>query len=406
MAMYRYEAISADGKTVTGVMEAASSSAVVQQLRETGHIPVTAEEKPPAMADGFAGLSASDKLSLREITFFTQELSILLKAGLSMEQALEMLLKLAASKRLSDFCTFLLSRIRVGDSLSQALAASAHPPSSVYISMVRAGEMGGAAALDDMLARLSDYLAKAQQIRESLTTTLLYPAILVAVTLISLIIIFAFVIPEFEPLFASNGAVPPASAAMLLGISHLFSDYGLVLAVVFGAALAACGYALKQEAMRDRFDRFVAGIPYAGQLLTKIEGARFCHTLAALHASRVPLGEALAIATAGLGNSHLRAQLEKAAMLVREGAPLWAALEKFNLFPSLLRQLVRLGEETGQLDKLLAKTADIYDRDVQRSLTRMVTLAAPVITVFMGTVIAGIIMTVLSAILSINELPL
>ncbi len=384
MAMYRYEAISADGKTVTGVMEAASSSAVVQQLRETGHIPVTAEEKPPAMADGFAGLSASDKLSLREITFFTQELSILLKAGLSMEQALEMLLKLAASKRLSDFCTFLLSRIRVGDSLSQALAASAHPPSSVYISMVRAGEMGGAAALDDMLARLSDYLAKAQQIRESLTTTLLYPAILVAVTLISLIIIFAFVIPEFEPLFASNGAVPPASAAMLLGISHLFSDYGLVLAVVFGAALAACGYALKQEAMR----------------------ARFCHTLAALHASRVPLGEALAIATAGLGNSHLRAQLEKAAMLVREGAPLWAALEKFNLFPSLLRQLVRLGEETGQLDKLLAKTADIYDRDVQRSLTRMVTLAAPVITVFMGTVIAGIIMTVLSAILSINELPL
>jgi general secretion pathway protein F len=404
MATYRFEAVNAQGQTIKGEMEAASSDAVIDHLQRLGHVPLLAHEKSKASWLQALQTKASVKIAPRDVLFFTEELATLLQAGLPLERALGLLGSLTDRKNLKAFIDAVLTEVRSGAPLSKALAAQKDMLPGTYIGMVQAGEAGGGAMMDQTLERLAGYLSRMQQTRDAVASALLYPAILVVVAIIAIALMLVFVIPQFEPLFESAGADLPLSTQLLLFVSKALRDYGLVLLVLLAGGMYYARRLLSQPANRQQVDAFMLRLPRIGNVLVKAETAKFCRTLGALQAGGLSLAVALPIAEQSLDNRSLAAAAARTTARVREGHLLSSALEPEPLFPVLMKQMVRIGEETGRLDALLARAGDIHDRDVRRSLARMMTLLAPALTILIGIVIAGIIAAVLSAILSVNDL--
>lgn len=407
MATYRYEAIGFAGETVQAEMAADSRDAVVEHLHRTGLMPLSVEEasaRAPFRLD-FQHLFRRDALSLRDLAFLTQELATMLQSGIPMDRALDMLESISHKPATVKFLQALSTQIRMGASLSDALARQ--PGGTlprIYLGMVRAGEAGG--VLEATLERLALYLAKAQELRAAIGAALTYPAILVVVALFSIGIVLTVVLPQFEPLFQTGaaGAALPFSTRALLAVSHGVRDWGWLLLLALVLAALVADRALRREDVARRRDAFLLRLPLLGTLISALETARFCRTLGTLQANGIPMAAALPIAGESFGNRVFAAKVAPVASRVREGESLSAAWRREAAFPPLALQLMRVGEETGHLDAMLLKVADILDRDVKRSLDRLLALLTPALTVIMGVAIGGIISAVLSAVLGVNDL--
>jgi general secretion pathway protein F len=405
MPTYRYKAIANSGAIVSGTGEARSEALLVQQLRSQGQFPVSATLVVSHNAAGrlAALLQLRFKPSRRMLTTVTQELAALLGAGLELDRALGTLAGLtdigpfhapfaAARQRVRDGATF-------GDALAQE---DLFPP--FYINMIRAGEMGG--TLDKTLSRLGDYLSRTLAVREAVTSALIYPIILLVTAGLSIIIILTFVLPELQPLFAESGHALPWPTRVIMALSDFVRGYWWLL--VASAAGAAIGLraALRRPEMRQKIDRALLALPLIGETLRAMEVERFCRTLGTLVGNGVALPVALNLSSGVLWNSVLRDAVSGAAASLREGESLSQRLARTSAFPPLTLDLIQIGEETGRLDEMLLRQADLDDQRIRHTIDRLLALLVPVLTIVLGFIVAGLIASMLVAILSVNDLAL
>lgn len=404
MSQFRYKAVNAAGDILEGEMEAANREAVVARLHDLGHTPIRADEIKGGSLWGFltADIGGGRRARPKDVTMITRQLATLLGAGLPLDYALKLLVDLAERKAVSDLLDGVLRRVRSGDTLAQAFEAEPDVFPSDYISMIRAGEAGG--ALDGVLARLADYLERADELKGTVTSALIYPAILLVLAGGAVVVLLTLVIPQFKPLFEQAGADLPLATQIIVGVGEAIENYwwamiGAVVFVVFGVRAR---YARPQT--RLAWDRRLLGVPLAGDLAAKVETARFSRMLGTLLGNGVALLNGLAIAQGTLKNAALAQAVGRAAEKVKGGRGLAETLMGEGVFPPLSLHLLRVGEETGNLESMLFKIADIYDDEVKRSIDRLMALLVPALTVVLGVFIAGIIGSIMSAILKVNEL--
>jgi general secretion pathway protein F len=404
MTVFRYRAVTDANEVVEGEMDAPAREVVVERLRSLGHTPLYASEMQAGSgpASSGRGLFSFKRTSSRDVFLITHELATLLKAGVPLDRAFQTLIDLGENETTKRLLSSILARLRSGVSLADALSEHRDVFPHHYTSMVRAGEASG--ALEVVLGRLSEFLEKSQALRESIKTALYYPIFLLIMAALSIIILLTFVIPQFEPLFQSAGAALPMSTEVLLAASEFIRSYGWVMIVLLAVAIYLLRRYLATKHGRTRTDEFLLKVPMIGVLVTKIEVARFCRTVSTLLQNGVGLLSALEIVRDTVNNSVISSAVENVALRLKEGRGLADPLAATGVFPKLAVHLVRVGEETGKLDDMLSKLADIYDQDVASATERMLALLVPVLTVGMGVMVAGIIMSILTAIFSVNTL--
>jgi general secretion pathway protein F len=407
MARYSYEAIDYSGEPIRGEMEASAPEAVIEHLQRQGLVPLSTKIQPHSKVVWLERLHVApqEKLSLSDVASFTRDLSTMLQAGLSLDRSLDTLILSSRKPRVTAFLRRVQNRLRTGDGFAEALSSQNNAVPRVYIEMVRAGELGGADALRSTLDQLARYLGKTQKMRETIVSAMIYPIILMFVAVLSIILMLIFVLPQFEPLFQSAGDAVPVSTRFIMSVGNNLRSHGLAGLIVF-IVVIACGRRIlvSHPAYRLQWDEFKIRMPHVGLIIAKSETANFCRTLGALLSTGVSVTTALPIVTETSGNLIFTQTLERICAKVREGESLSALLSGEQHFPLLARQLVNIGEETGQMNVMLLKIADIYDDEVSRSIERLMALLTPAITIVLGVVIATIIASILSAILSVNDL--
>jgi general secretion pathway protein F len=403
--VFHYKAVDADGEVQEGDMEAADVQAVIERLQSSGHIPIRAEEVRAGKAAG--GRFRLPELrrrgvSQRQVGIFTQELATLLRAGLPLDRALEILLDLAEDEQMAGMIARMQEAVRGGKSLSEALEAQQRVFSRFYVNMVRAGEAGG--ALDVVLGRLADYLTRSKELRDSVLSALIYPAILVSVAGLSVVILLTFVVPQFTQLFEDMGKALPLPTQIVVSLGDLFRAYWWALLLALGGVIWLIQRQLENPNTRYRWDKRLLRLPLFGDLIARLEVARFSRTLGTLLGNGVPLLTALSIVKETLSNRVLATGIEPVADQLKEGQGLAGPLMEAQLFPPLAVHMIKVGEETGHLEEMLLQVADIYDREVQTAVKRLLALLEPILILGLAVIIAAIIISILMAILSVNEL--
>lgn len=404
MTVFRYEAAAGSGELVSGEMDAASQSAVIEHLHSLGYVALRAD---PAQRDPLAWLRTASKLSwrdgrVRHLPFLTQQLATLLQANLPLDRALELVAGIANRPSERQCLQAVLDRVRSGNSLADALSAQPKVFPSYYVGMVRAGEASG--SLETTMRQLAELLERSRAARQHVKSGLTYPVIVLATGALSLTVLFGFVIPRFRPLFEDAGARLATSARMILATSDFFAAAWWAIGLLVVAAIAGARWALRTPAGRERWDSWLLTLPYLRDLLLKIEFARFSRTFGTLLRNGVSPLAALGITVETVGNNVLRRALGAVAESLKEGKGLSKPLEDIGLAPPLAVQLTRVGEETGRLDDMLLKVSEIYDQETQASIDRLLALLVPGVTIALGLIVAVVMGSIVTAILSVYDL--
>ncbi len=400
MPVYHYKAVRANGEVVEGELEAADEMALVGQLQGDGLMPI----RTGVAGKGLKGLFASrrPRIGPEQILPFTRELATLLEAGMTLDRALQILAELSDDDNLVKMIENVREKVQGGDTLSSALSAQQRVFSSLYISMIKAGEAGG--VLQDVLARLADYLERSQELRESIRSALVYPTILLVVAGLSVAGLLIFVVPQFSQMFEDMGQALPLPTQIVVGIGDFLRRYWwLLLSGGLLSVALAQKYFARAEVKR-RWDRRLLGWPLLGDLIAKVETARFARTLGILLHNGLPLLMALNLVKDVLSNTRIEEAIGEAAENLKHGKGLADPLIEQAVLPPLALQMIKVGEESGDLEPMLMKIADVFDGEVRNSVKRMLTLLEPVLIVGLGIVVAGIIISILMAVLGANQL--
>jgi general secretion pathway protein F len=375
---------------------------VVLKLQEAGNVPLHARES----GSGGFGLSAlrisRRGMNAREVGEFTQQLSTLLVAGLPLDRSLQVLQELSENERVKRTVTEIRDKVREGGSLSDALEEQHGAFNRLFVNMVRAGEVGG--TLDVTLVRLTDYLERSRELKDSIVSALIYPILLLVLAAGSLILLLVYVIPQFTPIFEELGGDLPFITKLVLGAGSILQNFWWAIVLVTALVVVQFRRMLADAEKRFAWDDRVLSMRWVGDLVGKIEIARLSRTLGTLLTNGVPLLGALSIARNVLSNTVLSKDVSDAAREVKTGGGLAHNLAKGGRFPRLALQMMSVGEETGQLDTMLMKVSDTYDVEVRNTIDRLLSVFTPVVTLFLAVLIGTIVLSVLVAILSINDL--
>ncbi len=405
MPTFRYTAIDAAGVLGRGEMEAADEGAVIAALQRQGSIPVKAE--PAVGGGGLSGLLSvelgrGDALSRTELTRVTRELSIMLTAGQDIDRALRFLVDTAPGRRVAAVIGRVRDAVRDGAPLAVALGNQPRSFPRLYIGLVRAGEAGG--TLAPTLERLATLMERQRALASTVTSAMIYPAILLVGAIGSIVLLLTEVLPQFVPLFAQNGASLPRSTQLLIDLGAAVSDYGLWAALLLVLAGVAIRQALQRPGPRLAADRLMLRTPVLGGLVREVVAARFTRTLGTLLVNGVPLITALGIVAEAIGNRAGVAAVEAATASAKGGAGLSGPLAEARVMPVRTIYLLRLGEETAQLGPMALRAAEIHEESTRLAVGRLVSLLVPVITIVMGAAVAAIVSSLLLAMLSLNDL--
>jgi general secretion pathway protein F len=405
MRRFSYKAVTPDGKVLQGEIEAATREAVIDRLRGQGAIPIRADEcqRRERRKLVLPRLFTKTSVTPRDITHLTRELAILLEAGLPLDRSLSTLGSLASPAPIKSLVDTLLTQVRGGATLADAVEGQGTVFPGFYAGMVRAGEAGG--SLEKVLNRLADTLEYNQTLQDDIRAALTYPILVVILTVVSLTVLMTLVIPEFRPLFDEAGTELPLSTKVIIAVSDFMLVWGWAIPLGFLAFVLALRQHNRTRLGRERWDRWMLGLPLLGDLIVKIETVRFTRTLGTLLSNGVTLLNALDMACGTLGNQALATAVANVRGSLAEGAGLSGPMGEIGLFPQLALQLIQVGEESGQLEQMLLRVANIYDGEVKRSIQNILALLVPAITIALGILIAAIIGSMMSAILSAYDLP-
>lgn len=399
MSRYRYKALAASGELVNGNLPAASKDDAFMRLRQMGYIPLQAN--PEAAAGRGRGIrrmfQTRKSVPLSEVLVFTRELSVLLKAGISVDRAFDNLIAAhtpgplrLAMRRISD-------AIKSGHTLSAALSKHDDIFPSFYVGLVRAGEAGG--SLPDVLDQIAGSLENSEKLREQLRASLLYPLIVLIMVGFSFVIMMVWVIPEFRPLLEGHGNGMSFSAKAVLSLSGLTVNWGWLFGLCALLLAVAMKLLLKDEKLLRLRDRRLLAAPVVGDLIKHLETARFCRSLGVLIANGVPLLDGIDVAGGAVANRALAGTLRSTRTLVSRGEGLATALRRTAELPDLFVQLIGVGEESGRLTEMLWLSAEDAEKKAQKTIHRLVTLLVPLVTVWLGLLVATMIGTIISAVM-------
>ena len=410
MAYFRFKAYDSGGVLREGTLEAASEKAALEQLAQSGRFPT---EIVPA-ADGGEGnavpapawwqreIGRARPLSIGAQAALTRELATLIKAQIPIDETLRIV---AAQPRLGArarrVVAMALARVMEGEALSAALTAEPGAVPEHIWRLIRAGEAGG--ALPQVLDEAAGFLEQAQSLRSSTLTAMLYPMVLLAAALATFGVITLVMVPAVVPLFRDAGVAPPILLGALASLQEALSNHWPVATALVAGLVASLVWASRSEAWRASRDRLVLRLPLIGRLTQCASTARLSRTLAMLLKNGVPMIDALRATAGVVANRAFQSALIAAAAAVNRGSPLSEPLAGSGLLPDLAVRLLRIGEQTGQLAPMLARAADIYEHDMRQRLQRVLSIAAPLITIGIGLAIGTLILSVMGAMLGLNE---
>lgn len=401
MDAYTYEATTKEGNIVTGTIEAENENRAVGRLQDMGYFPlqVNKNKKRKVLFPSFT----QSRVKERDIMTFTYQLGVLLDAGFPLDRSLFILADLAEKESLRGLIKELLSLVRSGKSFSEALSRSPAAFPIFYVNMIKAGEAGG--FLEDTISRMAVYLENAHALKEDIRSALIYPAILSVVGGGIVVMLLTFVVPKFSGIFTDMGDTLPLPTVILLAVSKgLTKFWWLILLLILGSAVSLRRY-LKSDDGSRFWDRLKFKLPLFGKLFREAAVARFTRTLGTLLGSGVPILNALEIVKGTIGSEQIAEIIASVKEGVRRGRGISEPLKKNNIFPPLAVHMITVGEETGKLDEMLLKIAGRFDLEVKTTIKRMLSLLEPALILFMGVLVGFIVISMLLAIFSINELP-
>ncbi|RLA19274.1 MAG: type II secretion system F family protein [Gammaproteobacteria bacterium] len=399
MAEFLYRAVRRDGTIAEGQLSAVSQDAASRDLRQQGLTPLQLSPGGTAQTPQF---QSKGKMPTRDdVLAITSELSVLLRSGLPIDRGLKVLIDMSHRDEVSGLLTNMLDTVKGGKRLSQALESYGELFGSFYISMVRSGETSG--HLSDVMSDLTAYLENAKAVRGRVTSALIYPMILFVVATLSVIAMLGFVVPQFEALFLDMGDALPLLTRGVIGAGDWLKQYGLIVLLV----LSLLGYFLKRwlktENGKRWLDEKMLKLPVLGGVVFKYEIAKFSRTMGTLLGNGVSILQSISIATGTVGNVYIRDTLQTLDSAVKQGVRMSVAMEEAKTFTPMVIQMVRVGEESGNVDKMMLELARVYENEVEAGVSRSLTLLEPLLILGMGLVIAVIIIAILMGILSVND---
>jgi general secretion pathway protein F len=410
MPVYSFEALTAQGQSRKGVIDADSAKAARGMLRAQALVPIKLEAlgADAAQLTGKDGVQQQGGRRQRRVFnatglgVWTRQLAGLVSSGLPLERALSSLADEAERENEHQLVATLRAEVNGGSTFARALAQHPQEFSDIFVAVIGAGEQSGNLGL--VLERLADDLEEQQALKSKLIGAALYPAIVTVVAMVIVLFLVAYVVPQVAHVFASSKRALPILTVIMIGISNFVRSYGWLLLIALVLAALGGRLALANAAFRERFDAAWLKVPILGKLARSYNTARFASTLAMLSAAGVPILKALQAAADTLSNRALRSDALDALVLVREGAPLASALAQKKRFPGLLAMFARLGEQTGQLPVMLQRAAKQLGTEVARRAMQLATLLEPLLIVAMGLAVMLIVLAVLLPIIQLNQL--
>ncbi|MET0333602.1 MAG: type II secretion system inner membrane protein GspF [Rhizobacter sp.] len=400
MPAYKFEALNAAGKTTTGLVEADNLKAARSQLRAQSLVPLDVTQVASAGTQT-KGISLSRKVfSSTTLAVWTRQLAGLVGAGLPLERALTALSDEAEDPKQRELVAHLRSEVNAGSPFARALASMPREFDDVYRGVVAAGEQSG--ALGTVLEKLADDLEDRQALKAKLIGATLYPAIVSLIAVIIVIFLITYVVPQVASVFTNSKRALPGLTVAMLAISAFIRNYGWFMLILLVGGGVGLKLMLRNEVFREQFDASFLTLPLIGKLARGYNAARFSGTLAMLAGAGVPILKALQAAAETLSNRAMRADAMDALVQVREGAPLASAMAGKKRFPGIIAMFARLGEQTGQLPRMLERAATQTSTEVQRRAMAIATILEPLLIVVMGAVVMLIVLAVLMPIIQLN----
>ncbi len=405
MTVFFYKATDKSGKYIEGDVDAPDYRAAVQHVRRLNYFPIKISQDRPrkALASDWQipGLGFFSRVTQKDLLTVTQQLATLIDAGITLDSSLSNVAQLADKPRVREVLNDVQKRVHSGSSFAEALAEHPRVFSRLYINMVRAGETGG--VLSASLARLAGFMERSEDLKSSIRSAMVYPAILVLVGGGAVVFLFAVVIPQFDQLFQELGQALPWSTQLMLWFSEGVTNYWWLLLFLLIMAFTAFRFYVNSDKGGKQWDRLMLKTPLLGSLIQKIEVSRFSFTLATLLKSGIPVLEAVTLVKTILTNRVLVASMDQLHEGLKGGKGLTVPLQQANVFPSLAIHMITVGETSGSLDTILEKMAKTYDKEVEVALKRMLSLVEPAMILIMAVLIGFIVISMLMGIFSVNE---
>jgi len=406
MTVYTYKATDKNGKYVEGDISAPDYKGAIQQIRKLNYFPVKVSE-----GKGASRLSSGMTLSMpnwgspipiKDLMTLTQQLATLVDSGLTLDEGLATLIKLSETEKIRSVLTDVRKQVHAGSSFADALAGHPKVFSKLYVNMIRAGEAGG--ILGETLSRLALFMEKSVELKNSIQSAMVYPAILTLVGGSAVIILITFVIPQFSKLFEDMGAALPLPTQIMLGISSLIINYWPALILGIAGSVAAFTFYIRTNNGRLKWDGMLLKLPLFGPLIQKIEVSRFSLTLATLLKSGVPILQAMGIVQSILINRVVSDSIIVLQQALKKGNGLSGPLQKAGIFPPMAVHMITVGETSGALDEMLTKVSKTYDKEVEQSIKQVISLIEPMMILLMAIIIGFIVVSMLLAIFSANDI--
>ncbi len=392
MAEFKYRALDAKGTSRTGVLDADSEGGVIARLREQGWVPLevnNAKRASLSMELKIPGLS--DRINLKDVAVSSRQLSTMIDAGLPLMRSISVLTEQTENKALANIWDAVRADVQAGASFSGALAKHPKAFNALYVSVVRAGEAGG--ALDTCLLRLSDTLEKQVALRQKVRSAMTYPVMVGFMVFLLTTAMLLFIVPTFKQIYVDLGGTLPAPTRILLFLSAILRKYFIFCMIGAGIGVWLLRRYISTDRGRHQWDALKLKVPIFGELFRKVSMSRMSRTLGTLMRSGVPVLQALEITKETVGNRIVMDAVEDVESAVRQGESLARPLLKHKVIPPMVVQMLAVGEETGAVDNMLEKVADFYDTEVDATVDALASLIEPILIVIMGAVVGGILIS-------------
>ena len=401
MPQFSYRAKKRSGEVVEGILEADTRRIVISKLQSMQYFPISVEEKSQKKSLKAHFKMGFGRVSNKDTTDFTRQVSDLLRAGLPLVRALEVIEKQTANEKFLAIIGQMRADVQGGSTFSDALRKHPRVFSELYTSMVRSGEVGG--MLDAVLERLADFAETERETKSKIISAMAYPALMIIVGIVVIFILLTFVIPRFVSMFEDIGQTLPLSTRSLVALSTMIKGYWWVGLIAFISGIFAYRHYVKNEEGRINIDRFKLKIPFVGELITKREISKFARTLGTLLTNGVPILKALSITENVISNKVLSKEISDVKENIKEGEKLSQRLGEWGLFPPVAVNMIAVGEETGELENTLIRLADTFERETDRLIRTITTLVEPMMILLMAILVGYIVMSMILPIFEISS---
>lgn len=401
MAFFKYVAKNMDGGTIAGTLEAVDKNALVRKLREKDLVIVSVTETR-SQAAGQPSFFARTSISIDDIVVFSRQLATMVDAGIPLVGALDILGEQSENKAFAKVTLKVRDAIETGSSLSDALSKHPRVFSLLFVNMVKAGESSG--MLDEILDRLASYLEKSSNLQKKVKAALIYPAVISVMAIVITAILLLKVIPVFKEIFTGFGAALPVPTQILINVSDFLRKYFFFVTVALIMAAFLFTRYIRTDRGKLKFDTFVLKMPIFGLLLTKVAVSKFTRTLSTLVKSGVPILSSLEIVSKTAGNMLIERAIDKVHTSIKEGENIAEPLARSGVFPPMVVRMIGVGEQTGELEKMLTKIADFYDAQVEVAISGLTSMIEPLIIAFLGIVIGTIVICMFLPIFKISTI--